>query len=143
MPCGKGHPTNVRAIPGVRKSGTEGNFRLDRPLSRKDNPPMARFRLDSIAQLSRQMDFAPHDVRLAQVDAAESLLHLIDPAKAYHPEFVIYRITEYRPRDAESDLLTGIALQLDLGLLIERVSDSLDLHASVIAEPELDINDVC
>ena len=104
---------------------------------------MARFRLDSIAQLSRQMDFAPHDVRLAQVDAAESLLHLIDPAKAYPLEFVIYRITEYRPRDAESDLLTGIALQHDLGLLIERVSDSLDLHASVIAEPVLDINDVC
>src|SRR5687767_1261309 len=104
---------------------------------------MARFRLDSIAQLSRQLDFAPHEVRLAQVDAAESLLHLIDPAKAYPLEFVIYRITDYRPRDVAGDLLTGLALQHDLGLLIERVSASLGLHTAAIAEPVLAIEDVC
>ena len=63
---------------------------------------MAKFRLDSIAQLSRQMEFAPYEVRLAQVAAAESLLHLIDPAKAYPLEFVVYRITGYRPQDGRS-----------------------------------------
>ena len=34
---------------------------------------MPRYRLDSIAQLARQMEFAPHEVRLSQLAAAESL----------------------------------------------------------------------
>src|SRR5688572_17599686 len=106
---------------------------------------MAKFRLDSIAQLSRQMEFAPHEVRIAQLAAAEDLLHLVKPARAYPLDFVIYKITDYRARDASltGELLTGLALQHDLGLLIERVSATLNLVASALAEPVLSIEDVC
>src|SRR5688572_20608395 len=104
---------------------------------------MPRYRLDSIAQLSRQMEFAPQEVRLSQLAAAESLLHLIDPAKAYPLDFVIFRITDYRPRLAKSELLTGLALQHDLGLLIESVSETLGLHTTALSEPVLAIDDVC
>jgi RNA polymerase sigma factor (sigma-70 family) len=106
---------------------------------------MAKFRLDSIAQLSRQMEFAPHEVRMAQLAAAEDLLHLVRPARAYPLDFVIYKITDYRPREASvgGELLTGLALQHDLGLLIERVSATLNLVAGALAEPVLSIEDVC
>jgi RNA polymerase sigma factor (sigma-70 family) len=103
---------------------------------------VAKFRIDSIAALARQMAFAPLDTRASQVAAAEELLHGIDPAKAYPLEFVVFRITGYRPKTAGQDLLTGIALQHDLGLLIEQVSDTLDVRTESLAEPVLTIDDV-
>src|SRR5688500_13578913 len=103
---------------------------------------VAKFRIDSIAALARQMAFAPSDTRASQVAAAEELLHDIDPAKAYPLEFVVFRITGYRPKPAAADLLTGIALQHDLGLLIEQVSDTLDVPTTSLSEPVLTIEDV-
>jgi RNA polymerase sigma factor (sigma-70 family) len=103
---------------------------------------MARYRIDSMGDLARQMTFTPQDVRLAQISAAEDLLHDIDPAKAYPIDFVVFRITGYHPKDVAADLLTGLALQHDLGLLIEQLSDSLDIRARSLAEPVLTIDDV-
>src|ERR1041385_2784802 len=103
---------------------------------------MAEFRIDSIADLARQMTFTPQETRAAQVTSAESLLHEIDPAKAYPLDFVIFRITGYHPKKVAEELLTGLALQHDLGILIERLSDTLDLQAETLAEPVLSIDDV-
>jgi RNA polymerase primary sigma factor len=108
---------------------------------------MGVYRVDLIANLARQLAFTPAEPRAAQVAAAEQLLHDVDPAKGYPLDFVVYRITGYQPpspagADGHADLLTGLALQHDLGLLIEQVSDSLDLHAAALAEPVLAINDV-
>ncbi|MGH7176596.1 MAG: sigma-70 family RNA polymerase sigma factor, partial [Tepidisphaeraceae bacterium] len=103
---------------------------------------MPRFRIDNIAALARQMAFTPADTRLAQLARTEDLLHTLDAAKAYPLEFVVFRITGYRPKSIQSSLLTGLALQHDLGLLIETVSESLDLKASDVPEPVLAIEDV-
>ena len=103
---------------------------------------MARFRLESIAGLARQMEFAPSEVRAAQVTAAEELLHAIDPAKAYPLDFVTFKITGYHPKSVGLDELTGLALQHDLGLLVERVSDTLNVATTSLAEPVLAIGDV-
>jgi RNA polymerase sigma factor (sigma-70 family) len=103
-----------------------------------------KFRIDNLAELARQMQFTPHDVRAAQVAAAEELLHRLEALKAYPLDFVIYRITGYRPKSSvDGDLLTGLALQHDLGLLIEQVSDTLEVHSASLAEPVLDIDSVC
>jgi RNA polymerase sigma factor (sigma-70 family) len=105
---------------------------------------VAKYRTDNIAQLARQLTFTPHDTRLAQLAAAEELLHSIDPAKAYPLDYVVFRITGYHAKrvGVSQDLLTGIALQHDLGLMIERLSDTLDLCASSLPEPVLTIDDV-
>jgi RNA polymerase primary sigma factor len=103
---------------------------------------MAKFRLDSIADLARQLGFSPHETRIAQLAAGEELLHLLDPAKAYPLEFIIFKITGYRPKKLGEDLLAGIALQHDLGLLIEQVSETLDLQTAELTEPVLTIDDV-
>ena len=92
---------------------------------------MAKYLIDSIAALARQMTFTPHETLATQLSSAENLLHEIDPAKAYPLDFVIFRITEYRPKKVKSDLLTGLALQHDLGLLIETLSESLDLRQRI------------
>ncbi|MDB5321848.1 MAG: hypothetical protein JWN40_3479, partial [Phycisphaerales bacterium] len=44
---------------------------------------MAQFRIDTLDDLARQLTFSPHDTRVAQIAAAEDLLHTLDPAKAY------------------------------------------------------------
>src|SRR5438128_2096727 len=103
---------------------------------------MARFRTDTIADLSRQLAFSPCETRAAQVASAEDLLHLIDPTRAYPLDFVVFKITGYHPRHVNEDLLTGLALQHDLGLLIEEVSGTLCLHTDRITEPVLRIEDV-
>ncbi len=79
---------------------------------------------------------------MLQGASAENLLHEIDPAKAYPLEYVVYRITGYHPRGLGADLLTGIALHHDLGLLIEQLSQSLDLTTLGAGEPVLAIDDV-
>src|SRR3954453_23984895 len=98
---------------------------------------MARFRLDSIAELARQMSFTPTDARSAQISAAEELLHDINPTKAYPLDFITFRITGYHPKTVGLDELTGLALQHDLGLLIERVSETLEVATTTLAEPVL------
>src|SRR5438552_12395793 len=103
---------------------------------------MAKFRLDAVGALARQMTFTPGDARRLQIAAAEQLLHEIDPAKAYPLDFIVFRITGYHPRHVATDLLTGLALQHDLGLLIERLSETLDLSARHSGEPVLTIDDV-
>ena len=108
---------------------------------------MAKFRIDTLAELTRQMaEFTPQDVRLTQVAAAEELLHSLDTARAYPLDFIVFRITGYRPKgqvSPDADLLTGLALQHDLGLLIERVSETLEVRSETLAEPVLDIDAVC
>ncbi|HEX8522337.1 MAG TPA: sigma-70 family RNA polymerase sigma factor [Tepidisphaeraceae bacterium] len=103
---------------------------------------MAKFRLDSIGALARQMAFTPHDALALQLTSAEQLLAEIDPLKAYPLEFVIFRITGYSPKKMSGDLLTGLALQHDLGLLIEQVSNSLGQLSSSLDEPVLAIDDL-
>lgn len=103
---------------------------------------MPQYRLSILAELARQMQFTPLELRGVQISAAEELLHTLDPLQAYPADFVIYRLTGYRPREAGEDLLTGYALQHDLGVLIEEVSETLDLRCDALAEPVLQIEDV-
>ncbi len=104
---------------------------------------VSNYRIDSVGNLARQMGFTPVETRLGQIEAAEALLHEIDPARAYPLNFIVYRITGYHPKThGDSDLLTGLGLQHDLGQLIEQVSESLNLHAQTAGEPVLSIDDV-
>ena len=80
---------------------------------------------------------------------AEELLTTIDPQRAYPLAFVVFRITGYKPEqktdragEVAEALLTGLGLQHDLGLLVETVSDGLNLRAADFPEPVLSIEDV-
>jgi RNA polymerase sigma factor (sigma-70 family) len=103
---------------------------------------MAKYRLNSLAALARQLGFTPHDILANQLTSAEVLLTELDPAKAYPLDFVIYRITGYHPKSVSTDLLTGLALQHDLGLLIEQSSDLLRQEVASLPEPVLAIGDL-
>jgi RNA polymerase sigma factor (sigma-70 family) len=115
---------------------------LDHPFWPTDNPIVATFRIEKIAELCRQMAFTPQEARVSQLAAAEELLLDVDSAKVYPAEFITFRVTGYRPRTSDAPLLTGLALQHDLGLLIEQVSHSLNLRADRLSQPVLTIEEV-
>ena len=101
---------------------------------------MGSYRLAPLRSLARQLSFTPAAKRLGQLCAAEELLHEIEPGRAYPPAFVVFRVTGFRGKDGEAaDRLAGEALRHDLGLLVEEVSETLDLQADEAGEPVLDI----
>ena len=113
------------------------------------------FKLNSIESLARQLSYAPKVKRLTQLAAAEELLLGVEPDTAYPLGYVVHAVTGYRPKHEDAraaddanpaSLLAGVALQHDLGLLLETVSGEMNLAAfdpALGGEPVLGIPDVC
>ena len=111
-------------------------------LGRVDNTPMAAFREQNIGSLARQMGFTPALVRDRQLALAEDLLSALEPTKIYPLDFVTFRITGYDPKHEKPESVTGTDLQHDIGLLIEKVSETLDHKTVDRAEPVLTIDEL-
>lgn len=103
---------------------------------------MGRYRVDSLAELARQLTFAPGQVRCEQLEAAGVFVSRIDPAKTYSYPDVVEQVTTFRPRHHSEQLIPGRALLHDLSILIEEVSDTLNLRVDEISQPVLAIEDV-
>ncbi len=102
---------------------------------------MAAFRQKELADLAKQLSYAPAKVRLEQTNRAERLVCLIDPERDYPYEFVCYQITGYRPHGDIGSTLPGKTLKADLVRLVEKVSASLKLPVDQVGEPVLTIGD--
>ena len=91
-------------------------------------PRVSRYKIAEVGDLSRQLMYAPARARRRHMDAAEELVAQIDPGQIYPQEFVVFRITGYRPDHTEQPVaLVGEALVPDLVTLIQRLSRTLDL----------------
>lgn len=94
------------------------------------------YRCEPIADLAKQLRFAPPARRRRQIDQAELLYWQIDPQRNYPLEYVTYRITGYRPDESvEPATLVGAALRDDLIALVDDLAASLDLPAEAFDEP--------
>jgi RNA polymerase primary sigma factor len=103
---------------------------------------MPKYRLDIIHTLARQIAFAPVEVRRTQLASAETLVGDLDPTRSYPPDFITFRVTGFKPKGrVQRELLTGLALEHDLCLLIEDVSATMSLRAADEPEPVLSIDD--
>ena len=90
------------------------NRRLDQP-----------FNCQLLADLTRQLLFAPSDKRIEQVRRAEQLHDQVDDQANYPYDFIFYRITGYHTETDEPTLLVGTAVLPDLRRLIDRLSRSV------------------
>ncbi len=84
-------------------------------------PPLARLRSTALADLARQLRFVPRAAARRQVEQAESLLPLLDPDSVYPEDWLVHRLTGYRPEIESPSLITGAALLADLSGLIDRL----------------------
>ncbi len=105
---------------------------------------MATYRSDVLEDLARQLAFAPAEKRRDHCEAAELLYWQIDPDRSYPYDFVVYRITGYRP-DAEEEEITlaGEAIRHDLPVLVEQLSETLGDTVEGYTPRPLDLDEVC
>lgn len=89
-------------------------------------PPLPRLRLEALAELVRQLRYEPAEAARRQLLAAETLARELAADdvddRAFPEDWVIARITGYRPELEEPALIIGRALLADLAALIERLS---------------------
>ncbi|UCD28873.1 MAG: sigma-70 family RNA polymerase sigma factor [Planctomycetota bacterium] len=97
---------------------------------------MAKYRHRPIAELTHQLTLSPVRLRPKQLDAAEYLINLIDPAKHYPYDFVVHHITDYRPKgDFPQRPMQGKALIGDLVQLVEDLSATAVLPVHQMSTP--------
>jgi RNA polymerase sigma factor (sigma-70 family) len=80
---------------------------------------VSTFKNPALMQLTdQQVRFAPPARRLEQLARAEKLLAEIDPAKAYPYQYVVFRVTDFRPDSYPDLMIPGPDLEHDLYLMI-------------------------
>lgn len=90
-------------------------------------PRISAPRTDAIADLGEQLRFGSRRTLLRQLDRIDELAASIDDDGLYPEDFVVFRITGYRPDTPEPRMLPGAALRGDLSALAERLSESAAL----------------
>jgi len=104
---------------------------------------MAEFLNDTFADFVQQLKFAPPDRRREQIAQAEALYWEIDPQRNYPIDFVVYRITRIRPETMPDETLTGEAVQHDLRVFVEVISESLEMGFDDFDPPPMDAPTLC
>ncbi len=105
-------------------------------------PPLPRLRVTVLADLAEQLKFTPREVARKQLESAEGLLSTIEPDGTYPEDWLVSRITGYRPDVTEPSLLVGEALRRDLGALVERLSIRAEYETRELAG-WLTVDDLC
>ena len=99
-------------------------------------PRPPAFKSSAVRDLAHELRYAPATTRRRILTAAEQLAGEIERDRVYPEEFIVYRVTGYRPeRPAPPVTLVGAALVTDLVTLIQRLSRRLDLPAQSASPP--------
>src|SRR6266446_1837961 len=109
----------------------------------KRSAHVTTFTTQALQELSDQQVFVPPARRMQHLARAEHLLTEVQPDRAYPYQYVVFRVTEYRP-DANADLmLSGTDLAHDLGLLIAELAGSLPaVPVEEMQEPVLTLDQI-
>lgn len=84
-------------------------------------PPLPRLRVPALAEIARRLRYVPPKAARRQLEAAEAMAADIDPAAMYPEDWIIFRLTGYRPEIAHPALVPGSDLLSDLSPLIEHL----------------------
>lgn len=94
-------------------------------------PPLSRVRHEALRAVVAQLRYAGREALLRDVDRAEALAAEIDESLEYPVEWIVFRLTGYRPEGGEAALVSGAALLADLSALVEHLC-----HAAGLREEE-------
>lgn len=90
-------------------------------------PRRSSIRTAALAALADGQRYAPPAALARQVDRIEQLAAEVDPDAAYPEDWLVYRVTGYRPSVEEPALVVGAALRADLSALAQRLSERLPI----------------
>src|SRR5690606_11801082 len=90
-------------------------------------PPLPRLKVPALAELASQLRYTPAKAARRQLEAAEALAGQIDAAGTYPEDWIVFRLTGYRPDLKNPALIAGDALLRDLSPLIEHLCIAAEL----------------
>ena len=90
---------------------------------------MAKYNLPLIRDLAKQLRLSPREQRVLQMNRLAHLINDVGPERQYPENFVVYRLTLYSPPPNRKSC-DGESLKADLILLLDELSDTLDLRAT-------------
>lgn len=107
-------------------------------------PRRASLTLNVLADLARQMRYAPRDVILGAIERCESLAEQIDPGGEYPAEWIVFRVTRYRSDEAASasDVVHGRTILAQLSAFAEHLCDAANLRESDLPEGFVEADDL-
>lgn len=106
-------------------------------------PALSKARTPCIARLARELGFASKPTLIRHLDRIDELAPQIEPDLVYPEDWVVFRVTGYRPNIDAADIVPGDALRGDLSALAESISESAGLTPDDLHAPVLKINDLC
>lgn len=101
---------------------------------------MPKFLSADLERFARELTFTPPERRRLHLENAEQLYWQIDEDRTYPIDFVVFRVTGYRPEDVDDTLLPGAALKRDLLTLVEQTSATLDDRTTQYDPPAIGID---
>lgn len=104
---------------------------------------MAAFLSQALADLARQLVYAPVERLRKIMDQAEDLYWQIDSGRNYPLDFIIFRVTRFRPDRSTDTVLTGRAVRRDLLTMVESLSDAAADRADAYDPPPRDLTSLC
>ncbi|MEM1331623.1 MAG: hypothetical protein AAGG07_13795 [Planctomycetota bacterium] len=105
-------------------------------------PALSAIKSELLAELAGDLRYAPRLAARRHADRAEALAGEIDPDAWYPEDWLVFRVTGYRPEDAGESLIVGAAVLADLSALVERLTErlaeSLDAYPGAVRQAELE-----
>ncbi|MDF1809484.1 MAG: hypothetical protein P1U42_07300 [Phycisphaerales bacterium] len=103
-------------------------------------PAVSHAKVPCISQLANELGFASKPTLLRHLDRIDELAPQVDPEGIYPEDWIVFRITGYRPEIESPALIPGEALRGDLSAVAEHISEHAKLSESDIHAPYETIN---
>ena len=103
-------------------------------------PAISQAKTPCIAQLASELGYASKPTLIRHLERIDGLGPQVDPEGVYPEDWIVFRITGYRPDIDSPALVAGDALRGDLSAIAEKISEAAKLTADDIHEPYLTIN---
>lgn len=105
-------------------------------------PRLSALRLRVLDELASQLRFAPKKRTLEQLSRAVALASELDPNQLYPEDWLIHRITGFRPEVDDPAMLVGEALLRDLSAFTERISQHAALAPDAFPMPIMSLDEL-
>ncbi|RMH11050.1 MAG: hypothetical protein D6695_10105 [Planctomycetota bacterium] len=96
-----------------------------------------------LAELARELRQAPRGALLRQIERAEALAGQIDPETDYPRDWVVFRVTGYRPDGADATVTSGHSLLESLSAFVERLCEQAELTPEDLPEGSFEVDELC
>ncbi|MEM9065792.1 MAG: hypothetical protein AAGB51_09920 [Planctomycetota bacterium] len=105
-------------------------------------PALPKMRTSVLARLEEQLRFGSRTALRRAIGRAEALAAEIDGDQPYPEDWLVYRVTGYRPAEPSSELVVGGDVLQDLSPLVERLCERAQLSLDEVPGA-LGIEELC